>query len=143
MSPDVFLGRALMDPATGLPNVPYFRLIRDWEGRRAKRYNLALRVVAMSVTGGDQRARRALSWRLCRELRDSDFLASSGPLEFRILLTSPDAEHVHALCRRLESMVEDLNSHIPEERRLQATFRIEESENGGAPQANGEAADEG
>lgn len=132
-----------MDPATGLPNVPYFRLIRDWEGRRAKRYNLALRVVAMSVSGGDQRARRALSWRLCRELRDSDFLASSGPLEFRILLTSPDAEHVPALCRRLDNMVQDLNTHLPEERRLQVTFRIEESENGGEPETGDEVRDEG
>ena len=120
-----------MDPATGLPNAPYFRLIRDWEGRRAKRYNLALRVVLMSVKGGDQRARRALSWRLCRELRDSDFLASSGPVEVRILLTSPDAEHAETLCRRLEAMVEDLNSHIPEERRIEATFSIEEAEDPG------------
>ena len=34
---DTFLGRALTDPATGLPNVPYFCLIQNWEQRRARR----------------------------------------------------------------------------------------------------------
>jgi hypothetical protein len=126
MSPDVFLGRALMDPTTGLPNVPYFRLIREWEERRARRYKLAVRTVTLSVKGGDERARRALGWRLCRALRDSDFLASNGPAQFRILLTSPDAEQAEALCRRLEEIVSDLNQHLGEDRKVVATTTIEE-----------------
>ena len=131
MSPDVFLGRALMDPTTGLPNVPYFRLIREWEERRARRYRQSVRTVTLSVRGGDERARRALGWRLCRALRDSDFLASNGPGQFRVLLTSPDAEHAEALCRRLEEIVADLNTHLPDDQRVEATTLIEET--GGEP----------
>ena len=132
MSPDVFLGRALMDPTTGLPNVPYFRLIREWEERRARRYRQSVRTVTLSVRGGDERARRALGWRLCRTLRDSDFLASNGPTHFRILLTSPDAEHAEALCRRLEEIVADLNTHLGSDQQVEATTIIEEA--GGAPE---------
>lgn len=137
MPPDVFLGRALMDPTTGLPNVPYFRLIREWEERRARRYRQAVRTVTLSVRGGDERTRRALGWRLCRALRDSDFLASNGPTHFRILLTSPDAERAEALCRRLEEIVADLNSHLDEGHRVEATTLIEETV--GAPGDEGEA----
>ena len=126
MSPDVFLGRALMDPTTGLPNVPYFRLIREWEERRARRYKHSVRTVTLSVSGGDERARRALGWRLCRALRDSDFLASNGPMQFRILLTSPDAEQAESLCRRLEEIVGDLNQHLGEDRKVIASTAIEE-----------------
>ena len=126
MSPDVYQGRALMDPTTGLPNVPYFRLIREWEERRARRYNLAVRTVTLAVSGGDERARRALGWRLCRALRDSDFLASNGPAQFRILLTSPDAEQADSLCRRLEQVVGELNQHLPADRQVVGTTTIEE-----------------
>lgn len=137
MLPDVFLGRALMDPTTGLPNVPYFRLIREWEERRARRYKQSVRTVTLSVRGGGERTRRALGWRLCRALRDSDFLASNGPTHFRILLTSPDAEHAEALCRRLEEIVADLNSHLQDEQRVEATTLIEET--GGEPDPPGES----
>lgn len=126
MSPDVFLGRALMDPTTGLPNVPYFRLIREWEERRARRYRTAVRTVTLSVSGGDERTRRALGWRLCRALRDSDFLASNGPAQFRILLTSPDAEQAESLCRRLEEIVADLNHRVGDDRRVVASTTIDE-----------------
>ena len=137
MSPDVFLGRALMDPTTGLPNVPYFRLIREWEERRARRYRQSVRTVTLTVRGGDERARRALGWRLCRTLRDSDFLASNGSAQFNILLTSPDAEHAEALCRRLEEIVADLNSHLRDDQQVEATTMIEET--GGTPAPHAEA----
>lgn len=126
MAPDVFLGRALMDPATGLPNAPYFRLIRDWEERRARRHRLPLRVVKMTLDGGDDRSRRALTWRLCRSLRDSDFLASTGPMHFRILLTSPDTEHADTLCRRLEGVIAALNADLPDESRMSIALSIED-----------------
>ena len=104
MSHDGFLGRALMDPATGLPNVPYFRLIRDWEERRARRRKYSVRVLRVMVQGGDDRARRALGWRLCREVRDSDLIASQGSGHFRILLTSPDAENAELICARIREL---------------------------------------
>src|SRR5688500_13881908 len=87
MPPNSFLGRALMDPATGLPNIPYFSLIRDWEDQRAQRRKYAVRVVKIWVEGGSDRIRRALSWHLCQEMRSSDLIASDGRAHYRILLT--------------------------------------------------------
>lgn len=114
MSNDPFLGRVLTDPATGLPNLPYFRLIRDWEHRRANRRQYAVRVLRVAVTGGDERLRRSLSWHLCRELRTSDLIASEGPGHYRILLTSPDAENVDAIRARIEEIAVELNGrHSP------------------------------
>ena len=48
---DTFLGRALTDVATGLPNIPYFRIIQNWEERRARRRKTQVRVVRLAVTG--------------------------------------------------------------------------------------------
>lgn len=114
MSNDPFLGRVLTDPATGLPNLPYFRLITDWEHRRANRRQYAVRVLRVAVSGGDERLRRSLSWHLCRELRTSDLIASEGPGHYRILLTSPDAENVDAIRARIEEIAAELNGrHSP------------------------------
>lgn len=115
MSPDAFLGRALLDPTTGLPNVPYFRLIREWEERRAQRRKYSVREVTMKVSGGAVRVRRALSWRLCRELRESDLIASGGPGEYHILLTSPDAEYAERVSARIEAMATEINHRHPDE----------------------------
>ena len=124
MSPDAFLGRALLDPTTGLPNVPYFRLIREWEERRAERRKYSVREVTMRVSGGAVRVRRALSWRLCRELRESDLVASGGPGEFHILLTSPDAEQVERVCGRIEEMAVEINRRHPDEPPLEVRLEV-------------------
>ena len=125
MSPDAFLGRALLDPTTGLPNVPYFRLIREWEERRAQRRGYSVREVTMRVSGGATRVRRALSWRLCRELRESDLVASGGPGEFHVLLTSPDAEYAGEVCARIRRLAEELNLRHPDEPPLEIQLTVE------------------
>lgn len=104
MALDTFLGRALMDPETGLPNLPYFCLIQNWEERRARRRKTQVRVLRLHVSGGDERVRRTLSWRLCQELRLSDLIASDSSSEFRILLTTPDAERAQAIGARIEEI---------------------------------------
>jgi hypothetical protein len=121
MAVDGILGRALRDPATGLPNVPYFCLIRDWEERRARRRQYAVRVLKVSVSGGSERVRRSLSWRLCQELRSSDLIASEGGEHYRILLTSPDAENVESIRARLQSLAAEINERDPDEE----TFRVD------------------
>ena len=101
-----FLGQALTDPATGLPNLPYFSLICDWESRRAQRRNTSVKVLNLRVQGP---ADRTLAWRLCQELRTSDLIASEGRHNYRILLTSPDAENVGAIGERIRAMIDKLN----------------------------------
>ena len=113
MALEGFLGRALTDPTTGLPNVPYFRMIRDWEERRAARRQYAVRVLKIHVRGGDERIRRSLSWRLCREIRSSDLIASEGSSHFRVLLTSPDAENAEAIAGRITEMATEINTRHP------------------------------
>jgi hypothetical protein len=120
MAVDGILGRALRDPTTGLPNVPYFCLIRDWEEGRARRRNYAVRVLKVVVSGGSDRVRHSLSWRLCQELRSTDLIASDGGEHYRILLTSPDAENVDFICARLESLAAEINEREPGE----DTFRL-------------------
>ena len=106
ISHDGLLGRALRDPETGLPNVPFFSLIRDWEERRARRRKYRVRVLDISVRGGSERARGVLSWRLAQALRASDLVASQGREHYRVLLTSPDAEHADRIRERIEHVVQ-------------------------------------
>ena len=108
ISVDGLLGRALHDPETGLPNAPFFALIRDWEERRARRRKYRVRVLDIAVRGGSEQARRSLSWRLAQALRASDLIASHGRERFRVLLTSPDAEYADDIRRRLEEVVQAL-----------------------------------
>ena len=123
---DTFLGRALTDPATGLPNIPYFCMIQNWEERRARRRKTLVRVVHLHVVGGAEGARRALLWRLCQELRTSDLIASEGADHFRILLTSPDAENSEAIAERVGALSEVLNQAHPSERApLEITTHVE------------------
>lgn len=110
---DTFLGRALTDPATGLPNIPYFSLIQNWEERRARRRKSLVRVIRLHVSGGGDAVRRALMWRLCQELRTSDLIASDGRDHFRILLTSPDAENADAIAGRVSHIAGTLNQTHP------------------------------
>jgi hypothetical protein len=125
MGVDGILGRALRDPATGLPNVPYFCMIRDWEERRARRRQYAVRVLKVAVSGGSDRVRRSLGWRLCQELRSSDLIASEGGEHYRILLTSPDAENVEAIRARLESLAAEINEREPDEQILRMAVEID------------------
>jgi GGDEF domain-containing protein len=110
---DTFLGRALTDAATGLPNIPYFRIIQNWEERRARRRKTKVRVVRVSVSGGAEGSRRALLWRLCQELRTSDLIASEGRDLFHILLTSPDAENASAISERVRRIGVSLSAADP------------------------------
>jgi len=124
MALDGFLGRVLTDPTTGLPNVPYFRMIREWEERRASRRKYEVRVLKIQVKGGDERIRRSLSWRLCREIRSSDLIASEGSSHFRVLLTSPDAEKAEAISTRITDMATEINTRHPSADRLELQVEI-------------------
>ena len=128
MSVGGFLGRALQDPATGLPNIPYFLLIQDWEERRAGRRGYAVRVVRVEVSGGNERQRRALSWHLCQELRGSDLIASQGRDHYRILLTSPDAENAEAVAARIAELATTLNEGQAEGAPLAIAIEVETTE---------------
>ena len=111
---DTFLGRALTDVATGLPNIPYFRIIQNWEERRARRRNTLVRVIRVMVSGGGEGTRRALLWRLCQDLRTSDLIASEGRDLFHILLTTPDAENAGAIAERVKHLGGSLAGSDPE-----------------------------
>lgn len=125
MALDGFLGRVLTDPLTGLPNVPYFRMIRDWEERRASRRKYQVRVLKIQVKGGDERIRRSLSWRLCREIRSSDLIASEGSSHFRVLLTSPDAENAEAISGRIVDMATEINARHPAPEPLELQVEVD------------------
>jgi GGDEF domain-containing protein len=105
-----FLGRALMDPATGLPNLPYFSIVRDWEERRARRRGYSVRVLTIAAECQDEALMRSLGWRLCQELRTSDLIASEGRSTFRVLLTSPDAEKAETIAERISAMGDALSA---------------------------------
>lgn len=124
MSQDAFLGQALRDPATGLPNLPYLQLIREWEERRARRRKYEVRILDIEVTGGDERSRRSLSWRLIRALRDSDFLASQGPTRFHVLLTSPDSDHMQTVRDRIANVIAEMNARYRCEQPLEAHISV-------------------
>ena len=123
---DGLLARALTDVTTGLPSILYFRLIRDWEERRAHRRGYSVRVARVTVSGGDDRIRKTLSWRLCREFRSSDLIASDGPLHFRLLLTSPDAENLAVMQERLEQMAAALNDGVAKEVPISIAVTVDE-----------------
>jgi len=112
---DTFLGRALTDAATGLPNVPYFRIIQNWEERRARRRKTQVRVIRVAVSGGGDGSRRTLLWRLCQELRTSDLIASEGRDTFHILLTTPDAENADGIAERVQRLGSALAESDPQE----------------------------
>lgn len=109
-----FLGRALMDPATGLPNIPYFCIVQEWEERRARRRGYSVRVISLAVESEDEMFLRSLSWRLCQELRTSDLIASEGRSAYRILLTSPDAENIEPIKARIEELADAVNLKNPD-----------------------------
>lgn len=115
MAMEGLLGRVLLDPATGLPNLPYFEVIHDWEAKRAERRNYNVRVLDIRVEGGAEVTRRTLGWRLRQLLRSSDLIASRGTECFRVLLTSPDAEYAESVASRVARMVQSINGRHPGE----------------------------
>ena len=119
------LGRSLIDPETGLPNLPYYSLIRDWEERRARRRDYCVREVTVQVTGGTERLRQSLAWQLRAELRDSDLIASNGAGHFEILLTSPDAEHAERLRERIDALARKINAAYPEWEQVAVRVTVE------------------
>ena len=119
------LGRVLLDPATGLPNLPYFEVIQDWESKRAERRNYLVRVLDIRVEGGGESTRRTLGWRLRQLLRNSDLIASRGTEYFRVLLTSPDAEYAESVARRVARMVQSVNGRHPGDPPLDVRVAIE------------------
>jgi len=107
---DTFLGRALTDPATGLPNLPYFHLIHSWEERKAERRSTQVCAVHIQITAGSDLLRRALMVRLCQEIRASDLMASEGRNDLWVLLVTPDAERVEMLSKRIAEIVAAVNA---------------------------------
>jgi GGDEF domain-containing protein len=128
MAGEALLGRVLTDPVTGLPNLPYFRLIRDWEERRGHRRHYRVAVLRLTVSGGGTRGVRSLPWRLCQELRDSDLIAAEDLSHYRVLLTSPDAEHIDAVADRIRRVVDDVNRARGEEPTIAIRIDIDERE---------------
>ncbi len=125
---DGLLGHVMRDPMTGLPNIPYFEMIKEWEALRAERREYAVRVLDVHVDGGGEMVRRSLSWRICQALRRSDLIASRGGSHYRILLTSPDAENAEQVAERLERMAREINERHPREPTLTVTVSIAEEE---------------
>jgi hypothetical protein len=100
-------------------------MIRDWEERRASRRKYEVRVLKIQVKGGDERIRRSLSWRLCREIRSSDLIASEGSSHFRVLLTSPDAENAEMISGRIVDMATEINTRHPMSERLELDVEMD------------------
>jgi len=75
-------------------------------------------------------------WRLCQELRTSDLIASDGKNEFRILLTTPDAENADAIAERIDQFSGKLNNdHAQSDEPLMVQVEAEPVRDG--PQAHG------
>jgi hypothetical protein len=106
--------RTLTDPDTGLPSVLYFRLVRDWEERRASRHGGHVRSVRIVVRGGDDPSCRRFTFGLCREFRRTDLLASSGRGQYRLLLVGRDADQAEAIRERVVRLQEAANARSPE-----------------------------
>jgi hypothetical protein len=135
------LSRTLTDPATGLPSGLYFRLIREWEERRAARLGGCVRTVRIEVSGGDERVRRLLPFRLCTEFRTSDLLASDGPDHFLLLLSGRDAERVDVVLERIRRVTAELESQQDAQQPVEIAVRAD-PEHRGARRDACEAPDE-
>jgi hypothetical protein len=101
--------RTLTDPGTGLPSLLYFRLVRDWEERRAARHGGRVRTIRIFVEGGDETASRRFTFGLCHEFRKSDLIASSGRTQYRLLLVGRDADQADTIRERVERLRDDTN----------------------------------
>lgn len=107
--------RTLTDPDTGLPSVLYFRLVREWEERRAARHGGRVRTVRIAARGGDDASCRRFTFGLCREFRKGDLLASSGRSQYRLLLVGRDVDQTDTIRERIARLQADTNARsVPE-----------------------------
>lgn len=118
--------RTLTDPETGLPSVLYFRLVREWEERRAARHGGRVRTVRIAVRGGDDASSRRFTFGLCREFRKTDLIASSGRGQFRLLLVGRDAEQTDAIRERVERLQGDTNARSSQEGSIDVQVLVDE-----------------
>jgi hypothetical protein len=128
MATEALLGRVLTDHATGLPNLPYFRLIREWEERRGRRRHYRVAVLRLTLSGGGPRGLHSLPWRLCQELRDSDLVAAEDLTHYRVLLTSPDAESSASVGDRIRVVIDEVNRSRGDEPELEMVLELDERE---------------
>lgn len=118
--------RTLTDPDTGLPSVLYFRLVREWEERRAARHGGRVRTVRIAVRGGDEVSCRRFTFGLCHEFRKGDLLASSGRNQYRLLLVGRDVDQTDTIRERVERLTADTNARSLEEAALEVEIEVEE-----------------
>jgi len=118
--------RTLTDPDTGLPSVLYFRLVRDWEERRAARHGGRIRTIRIFVHGGEEASCRRFTFGLCHEFRKSDLIASSGRGQYRLLLVGRDADQADAIRDRVERLREDTNARSTTEGAIAVKVVVDE-----------------
>lgn len=119
--------RTLTDPDTGLPSVLYFRLVREWEERRAARHGGRVRTIRIVVRGGDDASSRRFTFALCREFRKSDLISSSGRAQYRLLLVGRDVDQADAIRGRVERLREDTNARSTKEGGIDVQVTVDES----------------
>src|SRR5688500_14105054 len=123
---NALLLRTLTDPDTGLPSVLYFRLVRDWEERRAARHGGRVRTVRIFVHGGDETSCRRFTFGLCHEFRKSDLIASSGRSQYRLLLVGRDADQADAIKDRVDRLRTDTNGRSAKEGSIEVEVVVDE-----------------
>ena len=119
--------RTLTDPNTGLPSVLYFRLVHDWEERRAARHGGRVRTIRIFVQGGEDASCRRFTFGLCHEFRKSDLIASAGRGQYRLLLVGRDADQADAIRERVERLRNDTNTRSAKEGAIDVQVLVDES----------------
>ena len=119
--------RTLTDPHTGLPSVLYFRVVREWEERRAARHGGRVQTVRIVVRGGDEESSRRFTFGLCHEFRKGDLIASAGSTQFRLLLVGRDADQADAIRGRVERLAHETNARTAREAPIDVEVTLEES----------------
>ena len=123
---NALLLRTLTDPDTGLPSLLYFRLVRDWEERRAARHGGRIRTIRILVHGGEDASCRRFTFGLCSEFRKSDLLAASGRGQYRLLLVGRDADQAGAIQERVERLRDDTNTRSAREGAIDVKVVVDE-----------------
>ena len=118
--------RTLTDPNTGLPSVLYFRLVRDWEERRAARHGGRVRTIRIFVQGGEDASCRRFTFGLCHEFRKSDLIALAGRGQYRLLLVGRDADQADAIRERVERLRDDTNTRSAKESAIDVQVLVDE-----------------
>ena len=118
--------RTLTDPDTGLPSVLYFRLVREWEERRAARHGGRVRTIRIAVRGGDDTSCRRFTFGLCREFRKGDLLASSGRGHYRLLLVGRDVDQADTIRERVARLQTDTNARSVQEAAIDVAIELDE-----------------